>query len=135
LGAKFLVHCRLEQETGVSFVPAHLSLLLFEGKWAEAEEYATGPIHLADCSWMATLIVSRIRVFRVMSKFAAGEASTVSEALFRSADEFLLADPKQHAFSRLLNSMRSDQHKCVSHPNFSLSRYRVSSSSSCCLCF
>jgi hypothetical protein len=45
-----LVHCRLEQETGVSFVPEHLSLLLFEGKWAEAAEYATGPIHLADCS-------------------------------------------------------------------------------------
>jgi hypothetical protein len=116
------LYCRLEQETGVSFKPTHLSLLLFEEKWAEAEEYVTGPIDLSDCSWMATLIVARIRVFRVMSKFAAGEASTVSDALFRSVEAHLLADPKLHGALRVLHSMRSDQYKCVRLQSLSLSR-------------
>ncbi|XP_047051004.1 uncharacterized protein LOC124656272 [Lolium rigidum] len=103
--------CRLERETGVSFLPAHLHLLLFQGKWAEAEAYVAGPIDFAGCSWMASLIIARIRVFDVMSRFAAGEASTVSNALFRRAEEHLLANPKLHGTYRLLHSMRSDQDK------------------------
>lgn len=98
----------LEQETGVSFLPSHLRLLMLESKWAEAEAYVAGPIDLADCSWMACRIIGRIRVFEVMSKFAAGEASTISDDLFRRADEHLLAHPDLHGASRVLHSMRSD---------------------------
>uniref|UniRef100_A0ACD5Y4I6 Uncharacterized protein n=1 Tax=Avena sativa TaxID=4498 RepID=A0ACD5Y4I6_AVESA len=60
---------------------------------------------------MASLIVSRIRVFGVMSKFAAGEASSVSDALIRCAEAHLLAHPELHGARRVLHSMRSDPYK------------------------
>jgi hypothetical protein len=70
---------------------------------------------------MATVIVTRIRVFRVMSKFTAAEASTIFDALFRSVEVHLLANPKLHGALRILHSMRSDQYKCVCLPSLSLS--------------
>jgi hypothetical protein len=114
---------RLEQETGVSFLPSHLRLLLLESKWAEAEAYVSGPIDLAGCSWMASRIIGRIRVFDVMSRFAAGEASTISDDLFRRADAHLLGHPDLHGASRVLHSMRSDPYQCVSQ---SLTHHQIS---------
>ncbi|XP_044378719.1 uncharacterized protein [Triticum aestivum] len=93
----------LEQETGVSFMPEYLRLLLAQDKWAEAEAYVA--------SRLASLVLTRIRIFGVMSKFAVGEASTVPAASFRRAEAGLLAHPELHAVRRVLDSMRSDPDK------------------------
>ncbi|XP_044948376.1 uncharacterized protein LOC123397928 isoform X2 [Hordeum vulgare subsp. vulgare] len=98
----------LEQETGVSFMPEYLRPLLTQDKWAEAEAYVAGLVDLEDCSRLASLVLARIRVFGVMSKFAVGEASTASAASFRRAEAGLLAHPDLHAVRRVLDSMRSD---------------------------
>lgn len=82
---------------------------------SQAEAYVAGLVDLEDCSRLASLVLSRIRVFGVMSKFAVGEASTVSAASFRRAEVGLLAHPELRAVRRVLDSMRSDPDKCVSN--------------------
>ncbi|XP_040245334.1 uncharacterized protein [Aegilops tauschii subsp. strangulata] len=78
---------------------------------SQAEAYVAGLVDLEDCSRLASLVLSRIRVFGVMSKFAVGEASTVSAASFRRAEVGLLAHPELRAVRRVLDSMRSDPDK------------------------
>ncbi|XP_037440171.1 uncharacterized protein LOC119308156 [Triticum dicoccoides] len=92
-------------------MPEYLRLLLAQDKWAEAEAYVAGLVDMEDCSRLASLVLARIRVFGVMSKFAVGEASTVSAASFRRAEAGLLAHPELHAVRPVLDSMRSDPDK------------------------
>lgn len=97
----------------MTFIAAHLHMLMHEGRWADAEAYVGGFVDLADLSPLASTVLNRIRITGVMAKFSAGKASFVDEASFRRIDAAFLANPELHAARRTLLSMRSDRKKYV----------------------
>ncbi|XP_024318681.1 uncharacterized protein LOC104585192 isoform X1 [Brachypodium distachyon] len=59
-GERISISSRLEQETGVSFMPSYLRLLLVTQKWEQAYAYVAGQVDPAAASSMAdaTLLAS-----------------------------------------------------------------------------